>query len=305
MKILTILILTFIFSFNLLYSQIDTFLSWGVSAKTMGMARAHTSLAEDGSSIFYNPSLLSKIKLFEFLGNYTIFYEDSMYGYLSFVSPTPYGSAGIAIQNLSIPNILLRDTLAKPIGTADGRITSIYFSYGSNLNEIFLSSEFITLYLGASAKFISQKLYNLEAGGMGFDIGSQINLDFGFYKLLFGFNFVNIFGTSIKLYTEEKIPFIFRMGVGLLIFDESLKFTVDTVQSKNIKDINFGVEYILWKLFSLRSGINDKEFTLGLGITRQNIQFNYAFVLNRGWRGINLGMLHTFDFIIRWSLRKK
>lgn len=298
-------LLFFLFLSINLFSQIDTFLSWGVSAKAIGMGRASTSVSEDGSSIFYNPSLLSKIKIFEFLGNYSIFYDNNMYGYLSFVSPTPYGTAGIAIQNLSVGDILLRDSFAKPLGKTDARLTSVYFSYGINLNELFFSSNFMTLYIGSSIKLISQKLYNVETGGMNVDLASQVDFDFGFYKLLCGFNLVNIVSTPIKFYIEEQIPFIFRMGVGILMFDESFKISIDNVQSKQIKDINLGVEYTMWKLFSIRGGVNDKEITLGLGITRQNIQFNYAFVLNRPWKDIDFGTVHTFDFKIRWSLRKK
>lgn len=298
------LIVFFIFLVLDLFSQIDSFLSWGVSAKAVGMGRANTSVSDDGSSIFYNPSLLSKIKLFEFLGSYALFYDSNMYGYLSFISPTPYGTAGVAVQNLSVGGIQLRDSTAKPLGETDARLTSIYFSYGINLNELFFSSEFMTLSLGSSVKLISQKLYNIETGGLTVDIGSQLDFDFGFYKLLCGLNLVNIVSTPLKFYTEEKIPFIFRMGVGILMFDESFKISVDNVQSRQIKNINLGIEYTLWKLFSIRSGINDKEITLGLGITRQNIQFNYAFVLNRPWKDIDFGTVHMFDFKIRWSLRK-
>ncbi|MEN3014354.1 MAG: hypothetical protein ABDH23_07085 [Endomicrobiia bacterium] len=302
MKKIIILILLYN---SVVYSQIDTFLSWGVSAKSIGMGRVHTSLAEDGTSIFYNPSLLSKVKTFEFLGSYALFYENNGYGYLSFLSPALYGTAGIGIQNLSISDVKLRDLAGKILGTADARLTSIYFSYGINLNELFISSEFITLRTGISAKLISQKIYNLEAGGISIDIANQIDFDFGFYKLLCGFNFGNLISSSLKFYIDEQIPFIFRMGVGLLIFDESLKIGVDTIQSKQIKNINFGIEYTLWKLFSVRGGVNDTEIALGIGITRQNIQFNYAFALNRSYSNIDFGMIHMFDFKIKWSLKRK
>lgn len=299
------LILAFTFLCLNLFSQIDTFLSWGVSARAIGMGRSNTSVSDDGSSIFYNPSLLSKVKVFEFLGNYSLFYEGDMYGFFSFVSPTPYGTAGIAVQNLSVGGILLRDSSARPLGQTDARFTSIYFSYGVNLNELFLSSKLINLYLGTSAKLISQKLHNAETGGLAVDLGSQIDFDFGFYKFLCGINLVNMISSSLRFYTEEKIPFIFRVGIGVLMFDDSFKISLDSVQSKQIKDISLGLEYTLWRLFSIRSGFNNKELTLGLGITRQNIQFNYAFILNRPWKEIDFGTAHTFDFKIRWSLRKK
>ncbi len=302
-KNLILLFIIFLTTFS--FSQIDSFLSWGVSSKAIAMGRAHTAISDDGSSLFYNPALVSKIKIFEFLGNYSIFYENSSYAYLSFVSPTPYGSAGIGIQNLSVTGILLRDIYGKPLGTANSRFTSIYLSFGSNLSEFFLPSDFITLYSGLSAKIISEKLYNLEGGGISFDLGIQSDLDFSFYKLLFGMNLSNIFSSKLKLYSEEEIPFIFRFGVGLLLFDESLKIATDTIYSKQINNINFGIEYTLWKLFSLRGGFNDSEISFGFGITRQNIQFNYAFVINRPWKNIDFGMLHTIDFKIRWTIKKK
>ncbi len=304
-KTLIINLITILVFATLNFAQIDSFLSWGVSSKAIAMGRAQTAVSDDGASLFYNPALVSKVKTFEFLGNYSIFYENSSYAYLSFISPTPYGSLGIAVQNLYVGDILLRNIYGRPLGTTDSRLTSIYLAFGSNLSELFLPSDFITLYSGLSCKIISEKLYNLESGGISLDLGFQSDLDFSFYKLLLGTNLSNILATKVKLYSEEEIPFIFRFGIGLLLFDESFKIATDMVYSKQINSINLGIEYTLWKLFSMRCGVNNTDISLGFGITRQNIQFNYAFVISQPWANIDFGMLHTIDFKIKWTIKKK
>jgi len=291
-----------------IFSQIGSFLSWGVSSKSLGMGRAHTAVCDDGSSIFYNPSLLAKVKEFEFLGNYNIFYADSGYSYLSFISPMVYGSFGVAIQNLATGDILRRDSSGKVLGKLDVRITGIYFSFGSNIFSLIENlkfADFIDLYNGVSIKIISEKIYDKESGALSLDLSSQMEFDFGFYNFLFGLNLGNIISSSLKFYEEEAIPFITRIGFGLLMFDKSLKLASDVVLSKQINEINLGVEYTIWNFFSLRMGSSNEEITLGFSITRQNLQFSYAFLINKPWKKIDLGYIHSLDFKIRWTIKKK
>lgn len=297
-----------IFTSVYLYSQISSFLSWGVSSKSLGMGRAHTAVCEDGSSIFYNPSVLAKVKEFEFLGNYNIFYADSGYSYISFISPTIYGSFGLAIQNLATGDILQRDSSGKVVGSFDTRITGIYFSFGSNLFSVIETlkfADFIDLYNGFNVKIISEKIYNKESGALSLDLSSQIEFDFGFYNFLFGMNLGNIISSPLKFYEEESIPFIARIGFGLLMFDKTLKLASDIVLSKQINDTNIGIEYTIWNLLSLRAGSSNEEITLGFSITRQNLQFSYAFLINKPWEKIDLGYIHSLDFKIRWTIKKK
>jgi len=307
MKKQILLVFISVFAVNL-YSQIGSFLSWGVSSKSLGMGRAQTAVCEDGSAAFYNPSLLAKVKKFEFLGSYSIFYADSGYTYLSFVSPTIYGSFAVGIQNIATGDIIQRDITGKPLGTLDTRITGIYFAFGSNtssLIEQIKPADFIDIYNGATIKIISEKIYNKESGAIALDFSSQIDFDFDFYSLLFGFNLGNIISTPLKFYEEEQIPFISRVGLGLLLFDKTLKLAGDIVLSKQINDINLGLEYTVWNLLSLRVGSSNEEITMGFSITRQNLQFSYAFMINKPWEKIDLGYIHSIDFKIQWTTKKK
>jgi len=300
--------LSFIFIINGLYSQITSFLSWGVSSKSLGMGRAQTAICEDGSAVFYNPSLLAKIKKFEFLANYNVFYGDSGYTFLSFVSPTLYGSFGIAVQNIATSDITIRDITGKPLGSLDTRLTGIYFSFGSNTSSLIEKlrfADFIDLYNGIGVKIISEKIYNKESGAVALDCASQIDFNFDFYNLLFGLNLTNIISTPLKFYEEEQIPFIPRIGLGLVLFDKTLKLAGDIVLSKQINDINLGLEYNIWNLLSLRIGSSNEEITTGFSITRQNLQFSYAFMINKPWKKIDLGYIHSLDFKIQWTIRKK
>ena len=279
----------------------NSILLWGVGARSFGMGRVYTAICEDVTSIYYNPAGLSKLRKFEFLGNYSFLYENIPYAFLGVSGPTKFGSGAFGIVDLNSGNIQGKDIEGKPTTDFSSRETLLILGFGSNLTDIIYPNEFMSYSTGLNLKLFKKTIFELSGSAIDLDFGHLVVLNFGLYKAMFGLNIQNLLQSKMKFFIEEEKPTSFRISSGVCMFNK-LNLGVEILKSKNFDELGLGVEYELWNILSLRSGINNREIAVGLGITRGDMQINYSVVVHRFWNEINLGIIHTFDIKIKWVI---
>jgi hypothetical protein len=301
------LVLSFslIFSFNYCFAQFSKtgtaaaqFLKIGVGARAMGLGGAFGSLANDVSALYWNPAGLVMVDNLTMMGSYSPWIADIAHHFAGFSVPLSQNDfIGLSAIFLTMDDMEIT-TIDRPHGTGEffgASDFAIGLSYARRLTDRFS--------VGFTGKYIGQKIYNEEATGLAFDIGTRLRT--GFHGLIISMNFSNI-GNRMQLKGIDLLrpydpnpgssnnPFIdatlntelwalptnFRISVCMNIVGEGPSvFSSDDNLLTLIVDGNhptdgeekasFGIEYQWQELFALRFGYmlnyDDESLAFGLG----------------------------------------
>jgi hypothetical protein len=207
-----------------------------------------------------------------------------------------FGSAGVNVTTLGTEEMDIT-TPDQPMGTGetfDATSIAVGLAYGRNLTERFS--------LGASFKYINERILNSTAVGFAFDIGAIYDTPFSGVRL--GFSIANV-GTKMQMTGEDlnirvdiapgqegnnqsvvgqfktdrfDLPLIMRLGLSWDVFQserQRLTLAVDGLNpNDNGQSVNVGGEYALFKeMLTLRGGYselfldeNEMGLTLGVGV---------------------------------------
>ncbi len=315
-----IFVLTLIFlSGSLLFSQTSKvgttgaqFLKISASARAVGMGEAFTGLADDISSIHWNPAGLANLNQREAIFLHSQWLASMQYDFAAISFPLEAGTSTIAFFTtfLTTPEERVR-TVYYPQGTGETFQSidfNLGFSYSRKLTE--------KLTLGSNFKYIRQSIWRANGSTWAIDFGTLYQTDF--HDLKFGLAISN-FGPPIKLEgqtsslfvdidpdfegnlpvrarleTEEwELPLAFRFGFAMnLLKTAQNRITIASDFSHpndNNQYVNVGTEYTFQRLFSIRAGYHglgmeelDGGLTFGGGFAfspgETYIRFDYAFV---------------------------
>lgn len=273
-----------IFNLNL-YAAFE-FLNLDNSARVASLGGAYVGLADDLSSINYNPAGLAKISINQLLITYNSHFAGINYAHIAFASPKKFG---IAITYLNYGKIK-RTTLSNPSGEGLGYFTisdfSLIVGYG---NKVYIPE----LNCGGNIKLITEKIDNVLSSNVCIDLG--VNYELIPDELSFGLSVQNIGLRSRYKEREEGLPFNLKAGVGYFPF-KNLIFVFDLNKTRRINFVtNFGVEYLPLEVLSLRVGYNGRSqagigLCFGIGFTAD------AFFLDYGLSSYgDLGISHKFS----------
>ena len=142
-----------------------------VGPRAIGMGGAFTSIADDITSVYWNPSGTANIQSNEVYFNHSNLYLDISNDFAAIsTNVSGFGSIGAFVSVLSVDEMLVR-TVEQPEGTGE------YFDYGSivvGLNYArFLTENFS---IGFNAKYISESIWNMSATGFALDVGTLYNI---------------------------------------------------------------------------------------------------------------------------------
>lgn len=305
------------------------FLKIGVGARAMAMAGAYVAQADDGYSLYWNPSGLTKLQNYELVGSYTRWFAGIDHQFLGIVLPvtqnTVLGFQGIFLNTDPIQIT----TVSQPHGTGeffDVSDLAVGISFAARLTHFFS--------VGLTGKFIQQSIHNESASTFALDIGTMLDIPFKGLKL--GMNFSN-FGGKMKLdgrdLTREfdlnpdntlntgvetrlktqswDLPVNFNVGLAMDIVGQSangfvqnensrVSFTIDGNHPADTAEyINFGIEYSYSEIISLRGGYrlnrDLEKFFYGVGLniplSKSNFKFDYALASFS-----ELDYVHIFSF---------
>ena len=318
-------------SFSKVGTAAAQFLKIGVGARAMGMGGSFTAIANDVSSIYWNPAGIANLDRTSIGFTHTEWFADISHDFLGVVVPIS-SSDFIGVQAITL-NTAEQEvtTVANPDGTGifyDVRDLAIGLSYTRQLTDRFS--------VGLTAKYVMQNLYNVQASSLTLDIGSYLRT--GFHNLTIGMAISNFGGTmqldgrdlitiadvnssfsgnynpDARLTTQEyPLPLIFRVGLAMdfvggndpVIQSDDYRFTLATEGTHlndNEERFNIGGECAWTETVFVRAGYkfnyDTEKWALGVGVNipigSQKVVFDYAFI---GFE--NLGNVSQFSLELR------
>jgi hypothetical protein len=162
--------------------------------------------------------------------------------------------------------------------------------------------------IGLNVKFIRQSLFGQTASGLGFDFGTMFKFglndlfdDNRLGKVAFGLAVKDIFETKLTWNTATRqsgnIRRSWNLGAsyfqplsginGKLLFAYAFEVNYNRVH-------HFGFEYLYHERLALRFGLDNQQFTAGVGIKVAVFNFDYAY------KGHELGGSHRISTSIRF-----
>lgn len=263
------------------YSQNDgaantglAFLKSGVGAREISMGEAVSSITDDASAVYYNPSRLfngarNNVTLMHnaSVADYTIDYIGAKVSWTKF-------AFGIGVHSASVSDIEIRNSPGAVIDKFSSRDLSIGLSLAYKVNE--------NISLGVTPKFLYEKIYVDEASGLAFDFGANYtknNLNMSFVVANVG-SINELKNESTKLPTYVRFGGSYKIGKGNL----SYLFGADgfKVMDGGIFHLHTGAEVGYKETVYLRAGYQtqyeNKSFTAGVGLKYKGLNVDYAFV---------------------------
>lgn len=297
-------------------SQVGTstanFLKIGVGSRAAALGDAFVAMANDASSLYWNPGGLGSIKQVEFLLQSNSWIADTDLHYLGLALPVGnVGTFGASVYSFTSGDID-ETTLQQPEGT--GRVVSasdiaIGASYARQLTDRFFA--------GMTVKYIGERLSRETASSFAVDIGSLFITNF-LHEMRIGISLSNLGSRMLlsgpdmlvdhdlapdlptnkyadaSLTTQDwDLPLIFRFGLATDIFRTGSSRLTTAFAVNDSRDFeqryNVGAEYAL-TLFGgqqvfLRTGYkgnyDEEDLTAGGGLNIKlagyNLGIDYAY----------------------------
>jgi len=285
-------------------------LKLNVGPRAIGMGGAFTAIADDITSLYWNPSGTANIESNEAFFNHSSLYMDITHDFAAIATNiSGFGSVGAFVSVLSMDEMLVR-TISQPEGTGE------FFKYGAlvvGLNYArYLTENFS---IGFNAKYINESIWHMNAAGFAIDVGTLYKIpvlnelriaasvsNFGTKMQLSGRDATenlragagggNLVNANLEM-DKFDLPLLFRFGISAdVIKEESSRLTVaiDALHPNDHTEyLNSGLEYAWNEIVHVRVGYNslfeknsEKGLTLGFGLKYRiydliKLKFDYAF----------------------------
>jgi hypothetical protein len=309
-----------------------TFLRIPVGARAMGMGNAFVSIPDDPSAVYWNPAVLSSVKANAFLFDHSPWLPGIDFDYFAAVlNFESLGTIGISTTFLHTEEMLVT-TYLDQMGSNETFTASsleLGISYSRSLTDRFS--------IGGTFKYIRETIYNSNASGIAFDIGTIFVTPFAGIRL--GASITN-FGTKMQMQGEDlnvrvdiapeqegnnqsvvgrintdefDMPLMMRIGLsGEVIQTEAVRWTlsVDGVNpNDNMQSVNVGTEIgLLNETIRLRIGYRDlfldeNEFGIsyGIGLNQIRLAGNISVSFDYGYQKyMHLGYSNRFTLGLRF-----
>lgn len=276
-----------------------TFLRLGNGARAGGMGEAFTAVADDATSIYWNPAGMAAVEEVELNLTHNEWLMGIRFEQATVVNEMWGGAAGLSFTGLYYGSL---DRYGEyPSLTPDGTFSP----YDLAVSLGYARDIIPNVALGAAFKIIYSKIDFESATGYAFDLGlshkSKIE------GLTLAAAMLNL-GPQTS-FVEEKFypPFQLRLGGAYNIRKEALRggliLAADVVfPNDNDAKLHFGLEYAYQRLLMLRfgykSGYDVQGATMGAGIVWKSLRFDYAFMPI----DYELGDAHRFSLTVSPAL---
>lgn len=304
-----------------------TFLRIPVGARGTSMGGAFVATANDASAMFWNPGGVPRVEGYSLMVDYSDWLPGLHFSYFGWLFPvSTLGTFGVNVTALGTDEMDVT-TPEQPMGTGEkftATSMAVGITYGRNLTDRFS--------LGATFKYINERILNSNAVGFAVDIGAIYDTPFSGVRL--GFSIANA-GTKMQMRGEDlnirvdidpsqlgnnqsvvgqlktdpfALPLIMRLGLSwdaLNSENQRLTIAVDGLNpNDNGQSLDVGAEYALFKeMLLLRSGYNElfldereMGLTLGVGVNAK-LQSGLGFSADYGFQNLeHLGNVNRFTF---------
>jgi hypothetical protein len=290
-----------------------TFLNIDAGARGVGMGSAFVAVADDISSMYWNPAGLARMKQGEASFSNTRWIADIAYNYAGVAVPLgQFGTLGANATFLTMDD-MARTTNFEPEGTGETFSAGSYafgLTYARNLTDRFS--------IGFNFKYVQERIWHTSASGMAVDVGTLFDTQFQGMKI--GMSISN-YGTKMRMDGRDLVlqtdvdardpgnnpsinaalqtdkfdmPLLFRVGISVDVlkglYDSNLIVAVDALHpNDDVESVNAGLEYTYHRMVSLRAGYkslfardSEEGLSFGGGLTtkvfgRTAIRLDYAW----------------------------
>ena len=290
-----LIMVSLIFAQNNVATTSAAFLEIGPGARSLGMGSAYVSVANDASSLYWNPAGIVNVSRPEVQSFYTPWLVETQYYYNTAVVPLgPYGNLGFSFTAITMDEMIVR-TVQDPEPSDYGQKfdagnISMGIAYAKKLTDRFS--------FGFQTKFIQESIWQMNAQGFAVDIGTlfitkrdlRIGMsvsNFGGKLGMEGNNTLvdidvdeNIYGNNDRIdgnlgTAKWPLPLMFRFGISReFTFASNMKclFAVDAIHPNNNPEyLNIGLEYSAMDMVFLRVGKSHTFYELSFQEEDQNI----------------------------------
>jgi hypothetical protein len=261
------------------------------------MGEAYTAMADDVSSLYWNPAGIALLNQSEASFMYNQWLQDLTYSNLSVATPLENGGVGASLSYLSYGKIQGYDDQ----GNASGNVNA--YNGVATLGGAWMGDIWS---LGANLKGVQGSLADVKATGFAADLGASILYPKEVYggTIRMGATVRNL-GTGLT-YIDQNDPFPleYRVGVAALeMLDRRMDFSFDYGKERDLSSAYYtGAEYwVMPKLLALRAGYVNSQaegngLRAGIGLRFKDISFDYAFS-SYG----DLGITNRYELTLRFG----
>lgn len=307
------------------------FLNVGVGPRAIAMGGAFTSIADDATAMYWNPSGIAFIERNEIVFSQTNWIADININFIGLVIPAgTAGNFGLSITALSMDDMEVT-TEFNPDGLGATFSAGSYvfgLSYARKLYDTFA--------IGANIKYVREDISDSKAEGFALDIGTLFLTPFWGVKFsssitnwgskmqMLGDDLVIQYdpdpqaaGNNDKLdaiYGTDQFDLPLRLQIGFsrdfqIMENQRLTLAVDAAHpNDNTEYVNLGGELALFdEHVFLRGGyktlwMQDQEenFSLGGGLRYKSLEFVDIAVDYSFQNFVHLGDVHSFGFLLRF-----
>ncbi len=269
-------------------------LRFGVGARELSLGGASIARCDASTAAFWNPARLAEAEYMTLSGFHTnLFDTDVAYQYAGLSIPTlDMGSFGFGVQRLGVDDIERRDSANFLEGSFSDTRLGFHAAYGRYWGSY---------QVGVSVGLEHHALDNYSATSSP-EVNIAIMRSFVPSTSLLGevdavLYANNMFGSSVELDQESMTqPSALAAGLTTDLFPSmsNRHRTELSVRLTKVDEVDMafaaGLEYTYGDMISLRGGLRDDEWSVGVGVGYEWFAFDYALV-NR-----TLGSLHMLAF---------
>jgi hypothetical protein len=267
------------------------FLRVGLGARASAMGEAYTGVAEDASSVFWNPGAMAAVLGTNVTLVHVEYFESIRLEQAAVTHETGWGTLGFMFTGLFLDDMDRRDDFASEIslGTFGAHDVAFAVAYARYIVE--------NTSIGISLKPVYQRIDELSATGFAVDAGVYHTSRIRGVKLA---AVVGNLGTPMTFDAEEfELPRYVKVGASwereveaiegrvLVTFDAMFPNDDDGRQ-------HIGAEYSYRRMLALRAGYkagyDSQGATFGFGVNYREMSLDYAFLPI----GNDLGDNHRF-----------
>lgn len=318
-KIITIIILIIIISLPAIFlfaagpgTSAANFLKLGVGARAVGMGESFAAVADDVTSVYWNPAGLSRIKGTELHVSHNIWFQDINYEFVGVGIPLgkrtdnesaiPFSGVGskgvfaVSANYLYLDGIERRSgNTAEPEGEFGANDLAVTLTYAGALNFLPISN----LNGGINIKTIRQQIDNKRAQAYAADFGFQLRTG----QIVSGFAVQNI-GTKMKfLHESYPLPLNYKFGIAWQPLGTVLNIALDINKPIDNKlNYHIGTEYWVGQVIALRTGYLHRDLVQKNALTGKGFGTNNnseligltGLMAGAGFRILGYGLDYAF-----------
>ncbi len=228
------------------------FLKIGPSSRGVALADAFLPMANDASTLWYNPGGMVNVKSSELIFSHVSFPAQVNYEYIGYLHPLPSLGAAVGVQLFGLyTDDMIETTPEYPYGTGRTFMASDFaagLSYAQSLTDKFS--------VGSTIKFLQENLADKVARGWSVDVGTYY--DTGWRSLTLAMIISN-FGPDMQFISEPfPMPIVFKFGAAANLIDDGtnrLTMALEGIHpNDNREELHIGFEYGFQEKAFLRVG---------------------------------------------------